>query len=331
MADVTVPHRHHSINYLYSSIHMWALPGFAGDTNVSRQELDAIRFFRTKPRDQWEYNRIDERISSASEYTKTHHRPQFHEGPRMDNEFMNSASMQTPKKYNLHDQFEKYTQPGSDKKFMAALAVREHWNAEESYYPGETWRNRRPSFRSAPQELLNRNTWYHWIDVAMNFDKMQAMGRSRSWNPMWPPPGYKCEPLHVKKSFQFGIEEPALVAEVERYYWYRSHWENNVRMGLYEAFCTVIALYPIYCVLKSLYSYHTMKTVYSNMWYPGRTFLRPTGIPKDPEREGFWWQVPLDKFPNQGEVWFVHEILYKYIHLEELRVAQEAAERVATI
>ena len=59
----------------------------------------------------------------------------------------------------------------------AAIAVREQWDADEFYYPGEKWKRNRPSFRSVPAELLNKQSWYHWIDLIFGCKQVRDVGR----------------------------------------------------------------------------------------------------------------------------------------------------------
>jgi len=189
------------------------------------------------------------------------------------------------------------------------------WDAKEFYYPGEAWQRNRPSFRSVPAELLNRQTWYHWTEMISKAHEIMPTLRPRQWNPIWPPPGYKVPKLVTKREFQFGSEEPGLLAEVERWYWHRAWFENNVRQGPWEVLCYIWFSIWFWCVVRSAEANPKYKGMLSNMYYPGRQFFRSAGEPKDWEKENWWWQEPLEKWPNQGEIWYLSEIRWKYINL----------------
>lgn len=179
----------------------WRLPYGSPHTKITREELEKTRYFTQKPHDKWDYHRVEQNIDSQSEFRKTDGREGFFQGMREDNSTLHHGSLHTPGKYRLYEYFDEYTKPGVNTKLAAAYAVKEQWDAEEFYYPGEAWRRNRPGFRSVPKELLNRQTWYHWSDTIAQWDKIQPTMRTRSWNPDWPPPGYKVPKMEGKRSF----------------------------------------------------------------------------------------------------------------------------------
>ena len=90
----------------------------------------------------------------------------------------------------------------------------------------------------------------------------------------------------------------------------------------------VIAI--MYFMLRELGAQMKWKTMHANMYYPGRQFIRSFGEPLDWEKDDWWWQRPLESFPNQGQVWWFENSRYKYINYlkkveEEERVAAELA------
>lgn len=292
---------------------------------MTKEELDNIRFFTQRSKDKWDYHRVDENINSSSEFRKTHDRPEFEQGMREDNSTTDHGDLHTPKKYRLYEHFDEYTKPGVNKKVAACYAVKEQWDAEEFYYPGEAWKKNRPGFRSVPKELLNRQTWYHWSDTIMKWDEIQPTIRTRSWNPDWPPPGYKVPSMHCKKEFVFGVEDPAVVSEVERYNWYRSWSDSNLRCGWKDIWLFGVLFGAMYYMARNALDIVSMRAMMSNMFYPGRQFIRSFGTPRDWETDVFWWQRPLEEFPNQGEVWYINESRYKYINYIKKRDAMERA------
>ncbi|KAG8346000.1 hypothetical protein ERJ75_000963400 [Trypanosoma vivax] len=315
--------------YFYHGFHLagfhgWRIP-CDGKTKVTKEELDDIRFFTQKPKEKWDYHRVDENINSNSEFRKTHDRPMFSEGMREDNSTVNDGDLHTPKKYRLYEYFDEYTKPGVNKKIAACYAVKEQWDAAEFYYPGEAWQKNRPGFRSVPKELLNRQTWYHWSDTIMKWDEIQPTIRTRSWNPDWPPPGYKIPKRHCQKEFTFGVEDPAIVSEVERYNWFRSWGENNMRCGWKDIWLFGILFAALYYTARISLDVTVMRAMMSNMFYPGRQIVRSFGTPKDWEKDVFWWQRPLEEFPNQTDVWYFHESRFKYMDYIKKRDAREQA------
>lgn len=312
--------------FQFSNFHGWTIPYGGKRTNITKEELQNFRYFNTKSREQWDYNRIDESVTQRSEFRDTSSRPTFETGQRPDNSFVNDYHPHTPKKYSLHDYFDEYTKPGVNKKVAACYAVKENWDADEFYYPGESWQKNRPGFRSVPKEILNRDTWYHWSDVFTKVGDLQATLRTRSWNPQWPPPGYKMPKMSCKKEFIFGAEDPSVVTEIERYYWYRSWMDNNMRVGFQELFLFVNLAVVLYYYARSGNSNMVRRSMFSNLYYPGANFLRPFGVPRDWENEYFWWQEPLDTFPNQGEVYYMDKMRFGYMRHLEQRDAREALE-----
>jgi hypothetical protein len=312
--------------FQFANFHGWSLPYGAKQSNVTKEDLQSFRYFNTRSRKQWDYNRIDENITSNSEFKDRTGRETFDYGMREDNSNVNSGSMHTPSHYSLHDHFDAYTKPGIDKKFAAAVAVKEQWDAEEFYYPGEAWQRNRPGFRSVPKELLNRDTWYHWTDMWTKLDEVQSTNRTRSWNPQWPPQGYKVPRLSCKKEFIHGAEEPGLVAEVERYYWYRMWAEGNIRTGPRDIFLFGFVFLIFYYYARQAMDVNSMRSMYSNLHYPGRNAIRPFGTPKDWETGCFWWQKPLEEFPNQGEIYHMNGMRFGYMRYLEKRDEREKIE-----
>lgn len=311
--------------FQFGGINYWKLPYGANSTNVTKEELESIRFFTDKPRDKWDYQRIDENINASSEFHRTEGREEFFQGQREDNSTTQHGSLHTPSKYRLYEYFDEYTKPGEDQKVAACYAVKEQWDASEFYYPGEAWQKNRPGFRSVPKELLNRQTWYHWSDTIVKWDEIQPTMRTRSWNPDWPPPGYQVAKMQCKKEFAFGIEDEGLVSEVERYNWFRSWSDNNLRLGWMEVPLLVLLALGMYLVARNAGSVTAMRSMYSNLYYPGRTMVRPFGVPENWETGCFWWQRPLEEFPNQNEVWLMNQTRFGYINFIKQRDAREKA------
>lgn len=315
---LTVPVRRYAL-WTFSNFHGWTLPNGGKQTNVTKEELQNFRYFNTRSRDKWDYNRIDENITSNSEFRDTSERPIFEQGQREDNSFVNDGHVHTPSHYRLYEYFDEYTKPGTNKKVAACYAVKEQWDSEEFYYPGESWKKNRPGFRSVPKEILNRDTWYGWADGFTKVGDIQATMRTRSWNPAWPPPGYKMPRLQCKKEFEFGTEDPCVVSEIERYYWYRSWLDNNMRAAPKDLFMFIFMAAFFYYLARSALDCMIMRMMFSNTAYPGRHFIRSFGTPKDWETGLFWWQVPLEEFPNNGEVFWINQLRYGYIREMEKR------------
>lgn len=314
--------------HFYVGFNRYALPG---DPRVTKAEVDSWKF-ETKSRSQWDYQGINERVTAASEFGNMRARPDF-EGPRADNSTLHAASLRSDQPHfkKLHEHFDEYCQPGTNKKVAAALAIKEFWDADNFYYPGETYRRNRPSFRSVPAELLNKQSWYHWSDCYLKWHEISATSRSRQFtSPMWPPPGYKKPIFQTKREFVFGVEEPGLMSEVERWSWARAWHEANNRMGPWEIIAWGITLLVMYHMMREMGCNQKWKSMHANQYYPGRQFIRSWGEPKDWDKENWWWQEPLETFPNQGEVWYFTNQRFKYInHLkkvaEEERLARELA------
>jgi len=314
--------------HYYASINRFMLPG---TPRVTKEQLENMKF-EPKTREQWDYNAINERLTHTSEFGNWHARPDF-DGPRPDNTTTNmgSTTSNVPHFKKLHEHFDKYMEPGQDPKSQAARAVGEHWDSANFYYPGEAWQRNRPSFRSVPAELLNKQTWYHWTDMYLKWNEISSTSRSRQYaSPMWPPPGYTKPKLQTKREFVFGVEEPGLMSEIERFTWSKAWNESNNRHGPYETIGWVMLLSMMYHMMRESGSQMKFKTMHANQYYPGRQLIRSWGEPKDWDNEVWWWQQPLENFPNQGELWYFDLIKNKYInHLkkveEEERVRAELA------
>jgi len=310
--------------FQFANFHGWTLPYGGKQTKVTKEDLQNMRYFNTRSREKWDYNRIDETINASSEFRDRTNRPDF-DGTRVDKEGVEGHT-HTPGHYRLHHHFEEYSKPGIDPKFGAAMAVKEQWDADEFYYPGDAWKKNRPGFRSVPKEILNKQTWYHWTDTIFKMDEVQTTYRCRSWTPNWPPPGYKVPKLQCQKKFEFGVEDPSVVAEVERYYWYRSWIDNNLRSGPKESILILVGAFLFWAVSRDANDQWVQLSMFSNMYYPGRTLIRSFGTPKDWETDCFWWQRPLEEFPNQGEVWHMSETRYGYMRYIEKRDERERLE-----
>lgn len=312
------------VPFWYHSAIDWVLPNGVDETDGYTNFLKGKKF-ATKSRKQWDYNRIDENISSFSEFRKMHNRPDF-DGPRENNYPAHNASMKNPPgTKKLFEYFDEYTKPGSDKKLMAAMAVQEQWDAENYYYPGESWEHNRPAFRSVPKEICNKMTTYRMSDFVKNFENIQASTRNRAWNPMWPPPGYKLPEFTTKREFAFGSEDPGLVAEVERWYWHKMWHEANIRLGFYELIGVVFSLYLSYFIAKNHMSNYNLLSVVGNQWYPGAHFVTSFG---EPTHEGgkFWWQTDMKDWPVQIQFHTMREMRYGYINYLKRKKAREEAE-----
>lgn len=309
---------------LVGGANRWVLPG-EGEPVHTKQQVEGWKF-HTKSRQEWDYNGIDERINAQSQFRDTSQRPTFETGPRPDNTTAFTASYYNPPHVKkLHEYFDDYTRPGTDAKAEAARAVSEHWDAKEFYYPGEAWQRNRPSFRSVPAELLNRQTWYHWTEMISKAHEIFPTFRPRMWNPIWPPPGYKVAKLQTKREFQYGNDDPGLIQEAERWFWHKSWLENNVRQGPWEF--VGYFLFGWWFISVATWDQFDLKrkAMFSNQYYPGRQIVRSVGEPKDWEKENWWWQEPLEMWPNQGEIWFMGAVRWKYFnHVKK----QEEAEKM---
>lgn len=304
----------------------WRLPHRADDTDFT-DEMRKMKFYNTKGRDQWDYNKIDETLSNYSEFRNAN-RPEF-DGPREDNSTINTGDLHTPKHLKrLYEHFDKYTKPGTNPKFEALMAVGEQWSADEFYYPGEKWQRNKPSFRSVPKELLNKTTYYFGSPFFEKFQQQMVLQRQRSWCPRWPPPGFKVPKLQCKKEFEFGVEDPGVVGEVERFFWFKS-WEiHNVRYN-FGSVMAVLGLLALMYYIATIQLTTTMwRMVHSNMWYPGRVWLRTRGEilnPDDP-KDVFWWQVPQEQLGMYALLWYQQKIKFKYNVEIKARDEREAAE-----
>lgn len=298
-----------------------------GYCKATKGDYDQIRYFETKSRDKWNYDRIDEEVNQKSEFRDKTNRDSFFEGPRQDNSYMNEGKHGTPKGYRLHDYFEEYTKPGVNRKVAAALAVREVWkNNDKTNYGAEHWTMERPGFRSVPKEMLNRTTFYGhcgtWFD---NSHRVWANHRSRVWVPHWPPPGYKMQRMSCKKEYMFGVEEPSLVAEMERYGWYRSWSENNARYGWRELLAFWTNMVGLVWSCRNHNEISVMNAVHNGMMYPGRHFIRTNGTPKNWETGCFWFQRDLKDFPVYCRRWSAAFQVWKNGHIDRLAKQERAA------
>lgn len=313
LAAPLTQHQKREVGLPFYGMNRWALNGY-GQPIVNKEDMENMKF-DTKSRAQWDYQGINERITAQSAFTDSSQRKEFFTGPRPDHRTTFAGSFKTPPEFSrLYEYFDEYTKPGSNKKLQAAFAVREHWDADNWYYPGESWKRNRPSFRGVPPELLNTQTWYHWTDMIANADKIWPTLRPRNWNPNWPPPGYRVPKLWTKREFSFGVEEPGLMTEVERWGWYKNWMEMNQRIGPYEVWLWVLAIWIMYKIARGMGSPMRMRLMFANLWYPGRQLIRQFGEPRDWRTDNWWWQEPLETWPNQGEVWFFSEQRFKYMN-----------------
>ncbi|EPY29638.1 hypothetical protein STCU_04383 [Strigomonas culicis] len=322
--------------FQFASFHGWTLPYGHKSTRVTKEELENLKYFSSRPKDKWDYHRVDENINASSEFRKTEGRDEFfsrHARTTLPPTTAASIPRQRTASTSTLTSHEAWRGP----KVAACYAVTEQWDAEEFYYPGEAWQKNRPGFRSVPKELLNRQTWYHWSDTIFKWDEIQPTIRTRSWNPDWPPPGYHMPKLNCKKEFEFGCEDEGLVSEIERYNWFRSWGDNNMRAGWMEIPLFIMLFGTLYYLARQSQTVNLYRAVASNMYYPGRYMIRPFGSPTDLENDCYWWQKPLEEFPNQGEVWYMNQSRYGYIqHLQkrdarekELAAAEEAAQEAS--
>ena len=300
-----------------NSVVGWKMPSNVR-SRVRKEDLPP--FFTTKSRDQWDYKRIDDTINAQSEFRKTEHRPQW-ESLRDDMGEEITGSTHTPSHYRLWHHFDEYVNM-KDKRVAAAVAVKEQWNSENFYYPGEEFMQNRPGFRSVPKEILNKQTRYDYGSMEF-FKKLQETMRHRPTVPHWPPPGYKMQPMNCKKQFEFGTDDPNLVSEVERYYWYTCwRFETNIRFGpdaLLRLACTV---FFFYYMMRDTATTVVKRAMENGFYYPGRFLMRPWGVPRDwnDENDHFWWQKPLDEFPCTGLIYWFSRHQFGMIHDENQRL-----------
>lgn len=306
------------------------LPG-AG-TPVDSNYIRNMRF-NPKSREQWDYNKIDETITKQSEFTSRAGREDF-DNPAREIKFadMNSNQhMNTPKTgvRNLHEYFDQYTQPGDDasKKKMAAEAVQEFWDAENWYYPGETWKQNRPSFRSVPKEIINKETYYGNVDLFYKWEVICSSVRPRVNNPRWPPPGLNMGTYYLGESawrntYQPQADKnnfvPASGPEADRYLYY-SNW--NVELGKRWTFVNILSfVFLIYFCqeiwnLICFYMYYMPTYKWANKWYPGYWSMALEGEWKH-EKDKFFWQEDLDNtywFNDQSRVYYESEDAMRWI------------------
>jgi len=307
----------------FAGIHEYRLPG---QPKVSHDEVKNWPPHANK-REPYGYNRVDDFVNVSSEFRKPR---KWFDGPRQDNTAPNEWRYTNPASYKpLHEYFDEYTQPGRDKKMQAVLAVREYWDSSEFYYQGETWKRNRPGFRSVPQEMLNRETWYHYVQWIKGYHHYATTARPRQVNPLWPPPGYKLPEFATKKVFKFGLDDPGLIMEVERWAWHRLWIDNISRYGPWELLTWIICLSYMYYNMRIGQDNLNMLKVFGGLYFPGQHSVLAHGEPYDPVKEGFWWQQPLDTWPNKAEVWLYNEQRFGYANYIKKRDAERAAAKEA--
>jgi hypothetical protein len=309
----------------FAGVHGYKIPG---SPKVTKEEVKNWPPPNNK-REPFGYNRVDDFMHHTSEFRKP--RDAFNTGPRPDNSGSDKARYTNPPNYTrLHEHFDEYTKPGSDPKVQAVKAVKEYWDASEFYYQGESWKRNRPSFRSVPQEMLNRESWYHYTQFVKNYHKFATTARPRQVNPIWPPPGYQLPEFATKKVFKFGADDPGLIMEIERWAWHRLWIENVSRFGPWEILLWIAALSMMYHSMRSGQDNLNMLKVFAGLYFPGQHSVRAYGEPADPIKEGFWWQQPLETWPNKSEIWYLREVRFGYINYIKKRDAErKAAEEAA--
>lgn len=291
--------------FAYTNFERYTLPGH---NLVDR--YDTTRYdFNVKPRDKWDYQGINEKLTSSSTFNDAEGRGMFNTGFRATNETCNDGSyggsFENCKNHKkLHEYFDEYTKPGTNEKVNAAMAVHEQWNSKYFYYPGEATTRNRPAFRSVPHEMLNRATWYQPFHMFKEFNKVSTLHRNRAQNPMWPPPGYRISPLETRRRFLYGIEEPGIVTEMERFSWWQCWRDNNLRYGFMEFFGMLLLWYQIYVNARCSRQHLNIRAMSGNLHYPGRAPIRAWGEPKDWTKGNFYWQEPAETFHNASEFWY---------------------------
>ena len=310
--------------YAYSNLERYVLPGH---NLVDRYDTSKYEF-NVAPRDKWDYQGVNEKLTSQSVFNNVEDRDQF-DGPRQTNETCTEGSygghFGNPKKHKkLHEYFDEYTKPGAtehEQKVMAAKAVHEQWGSKFFYYPGEASTRNRPSFRSVPHEILNRHTWYNAFSLFKEMNKCMTLHRNRAQNPMWPPPGYRIAPMETRRRFLFGIEEPGIVTEFERFSWWQCWRDNNLRFGPAEFLAMLLMWYQMYVNAKCSRQHLNIRAMSGNLHYPGRSWLRSYGEPQDWTKGNFYWQEPAETFHNASEFWYWHKMR---MGLHELRTTGDA-------
>lgn len=315
------------VPYMFFGVHDWKIPKQIYDSSDKYTNHWRTKQFNTKSREQWDYNRVDESINNFSEFRKLHNRPEFLSGPRDSNWTAHNASMKNPPNTKkLHEYFDEYTKHGTNQKVMAAVAVREQWDADNSYYPGESWEHNRPAFRGAPKEICNKQTTYKAKDMLVNAPEGTSASRPRAWNPMWPPPGYKLPAYGTKREFTFGCEDPGLIAEVERWYWHKMWADANIRAGGFELFGFAVIMFIFWWGAKNHMSNWMMQTVTENQWYPGAHFVTAFGESTEVEGGKFWWQTDMKDWPEQHSIYVMRNMRFGYIDYLKRKEALKEAE-----
>lgn len=304
----------------FAGVHEYRLPGAP---HVTKEEVKAWPPHRNT-KEPFGYNRVDDFVNLGSEFRKP--RDAFDTGPRPDNSMSNNWSYNNPPKHKrLHEYFDEFTQPGTDPKMNAVRSVKLYWDSKDFHYQGEQWRRNRPAFLSVPQEILNRESWYHYTQYVRGYHVYITTARPRQVNPIWPPPGYKLPAFSTKKVFKFGFDDPGLVMEIERWAWSRLWIDSVARFGPWELILWVIALTWMYYNMRAGQDNLNMFKVFAGLYFPGQHSILAHGEPMDPVKEGWWWQKPLEEWPNQGEIWFMREQRFGYINYIKKRDAERAA------
>ena len=314
------------VPFMFFGVHDWKIPAQHYGNSDKYTNYWKKKTFDTKSRSQWDYNRIDESINNFSEFRKLHNRPDFG-GPRESNWTAHNASMKNPPNTKkLYEYFDLYTKPGSNPKMEAAIAVREQWDADNDYYPGESWEHNRPAFRSVPKEIVNNQTTYNTKDMIVKGPEGASAARNRAWNPMWPPPGYKLPHYGTKREFTFGCEDPGLIAEVERWYWHKMWADANSRVGFFEILGSSMIIFVFWWGSRNHMSGYMMGTVASNQWYPGAHFITSFGESTEVEGGKFWWQTDMKQWPEQHSIWVMRNQRFGYIDYLKRKEALKQAE-----
>ena len=252
----------------------WWFPG-KGNQPIDSDYMKE-KVFWTKGRDQWDYNKINESVTKQSTFGSFEERTDFgrdsksafEKGPRdYDYQDMQKGMFKNPTKNvkQLHEYFDEYTQPGVNEKMAAAEAVKEHWDSENFYYPGESWKRNRPAFRSVPKEVLNKETWYSLIHLVSNWEKVPTMLRPRAFNPRWPPPGFRLPKYPERKDMYIGLDHPEIVHELERHYWYMMWRVRNFRMGGGDLLWWLLIIYVFYYSMRNCAMEHQMMKMMQNL------------------------------------------------------------------
>eukprot|EP00743_Colponemidia_sp_Colp-15_P013647 GILK01015930.1.p1 GENE.GILK01015930.1~~GILK01015930.1.p1 ORF type:complete len:142 (+),score=10.04 GILK01015930.1:194-619(+) len=129
----------------------------------------------------------------------------------------------------------------------------------------------------------------------------------------------------TKKEFLYGSDDPALMAEVDRFGWYNANSEYNIRIGFYEYILSALVAGFIYFETRMRNRGVMMRSQMNGMWYPGRLLFSPFGCITNTD-ELYWWQRPLSEFHNQGEIWFYNQSRFGYANYLKKRDEMEKVE-----